>query len=102
MGAQWVIGRGLRILAGIEGSDRVEIAREAVVRLTDTSARLELAKAHGTLAEALAGEGSGAEAQREWSAAAELAARCGAAGLARVAAEAADGSGVRTAPHAER
>src|SRR5581483_5291016 len=41
VGAAWVLGRGLRILAELPGPDRVDIAREAVTALSETSARLE-------------------------------------------------------------
>jgi tetratricopeptide (TPR) repeat protein len=90
IGARWVIGRALRIVAEVGGSGAVELAREAVVQLAPTSARLELAKARTELGNALAQEGSIDEARQEWGAAAELAQQCGAAGLARFAAEAAN------------
>jgi DNA-binding SARP family transcriptional activator/tetratricopeptide (TPR) repeat protein len=98
VGSEWVIGRGLRILAEIDGPDREELAREAVRRLTGTSARLELAKAQMALGVALAARGSLDDARSHWAAAAELAQICGAAGLARVAAEAASSSGVAATP----
>ena len=41
IGATWVVGRGLRVLAGLPGPDRVEIGRQAVAHLGDSSARLE-------------------------------------------------------------
>jgi tetratricopeptide (TPR) repeat protein len=95
LGAPWVIGRALRILAPLEGPARLQVAREAVHALERTSARLELAKARATLAAALADEGRADEAQAQWTAAADLARACGAEGLARLAAEAASG---RVAP----
>ena len=98
VGSAWVIGRGLRVLADLEGPDRIDVAREAVVRLTETSARLELAKARMALADALAAAGMSAEAQREWGSAANLAGTCGAAGLAQRAAQAAGGGQVAMAP----
>jgi tetratricopeptide (TPR) repeat protein len=98
VGAEWVIGRGLRILAEIDGPDRVELAREAVTRLTGTSARLELAKAQMALADAMAAGGGVDDARSHWAAAAELAQICGAAELARVAAEAARSSRVAATP----
>ena len=98
VGAEWVIGRGLRILAEIDGPDRVELAREAVTRLTGTSARLELAKAQTALAGALAAGGAVDDARSHRAAAAELAQICGATGLARVAAEAASSSRVAATP----
>ena len=91
MGATWVIGRGLRILAELPGPDGCRSAREAVDALTESSARLEAAKARATLGDALAEAGAAEEARAEWAAAAELAEACGAAGLARRAAEAAAG-----------
>jgi DNA-binding SARP family transcriptional activator/tetratricopeptide (TPR) repeat protein len=92
VGARWVIGRGLRLLAELDGScpvsDRIELARDAVAHLGETSARLELAKAHAALAGALAADGAGEAACSEWSRAAELAEACGAHGLAQRAARA--------------
>ena len=93
---------GLRILAEIEGPDRVEHAREAVTRLTGTSARLELAKAQLALADALARGGAVNEARSQWASAAKLAQICGAAGLARFAAEAANSSQVAPTPRTRR
>ena len=50
VGAPWVIGRGLRILAEVdEGDDAARAACEAVALLEGTSARLELAKAQAVL-----------------------------------------------------
>ena len=95
--AQWVVGRGLRILAELPGADRVDVARDAVARLSETSARLELAKAHAALADALA-EADLGEARSEYAVAAGLARTCGAAGLARRAALAAEGARVTAAP----
>jgi DNA-binding SARP family transcriptional activator/tetratricopeptide (TPR) repeat protein len=99
VGAAWVIGRGLRLLAELGGQDRLDVAREAVARLAETSAHLELAKARATLADALTAAGQDEEARGEWQAAAELAQQCGAVALAHRAAEAVGGSGVATAPH---
>jgi hypothetical protein len=98
VGAAWVIGRGLRLLAELPGPDRVQVARDAVARLTGSSARLEAAKARATLADALAEAGSVGEARAEWAAAAELAQACGAAGLARRAAQAAGGERAAATP----
>ncbi len=98
VGSEWVIGRGLRVLAELDGPDRVDVAREAVTRLTGTSARLELAKARAALADALAAAGLDAQARQEWSLAADLARACGAAGLARRAAGAAGGARVAATP----
>jgi tetratricopeptide (TPR) repeat protein len=93
VGAPWVIGRGLRIFAEVEeGTAAVQAAREAVALLKGSSARLELAKAHATLAGALADAGDGEGAAREWNKAAELADACGAGALARQAARALDGT----------
>jgi tetratricopeptide (TPR) repeat protein len=83
IGATWVIGRGLRILADLPGDDRLQIARDAVAALTDSSARLEAAKARATLADALAEVGLMEEARAELAAAAVLAETAGAAGLVR-------------------
>ena len=102
VGATWVIGRGLRVLAELPGSDRVEIAREAVAHLGESSARLELAKARATLGGALAETGSGDQARTEWSAAAELAQACGAAELARRAAEARAATRAAATPRARQ
>jgi DNA-binding SARP family transcriptional activator len=79
IGAPWVIGRGLRLLAEIEGADGVEHAREAVAHLAGGPARLELAKAHLALAAALRDAGEAASERRMGLA---LAAACGARGLA--------------------
>ncbi|MFL5862738.1 MAG: ATP-binding protein [Solirubrobacteraceae bacterium] len=98
VGATWVIGRGLRILAELPGPDRVQVARDAVSGLTESSARLEAAKARATLGDALAEAGFDGEARAEWAAAAELAAACGAAGLARRAAQAAGGERAAATP----
>jgi DNA-binding SARP family transcriptional activator len=87
VGAAWVVGRSIRILAELGGPDRVPLAREAVSHLEQTSARLELAKAHLALGLALAEEGLESEAFPELEAAANLARTCGAAGLARLATE---------------
>jgi hypothetical protein len=84
--APWVIGRALRILAELGGPDRVELARDAVAQLGETSARLELAKAHAALAVALAAAGDQTAARVEWTRTAELAAECGAVGLGQRAA----------------
>jgi DNA-binding SARP family transcriptional activator/tetratricopeptide (TPR) repeat protein len=94
VGARWVIGRGLRILAELPGPNRLEVARDAVASLTESSARLEAAKARATLGDALSEAGLIEEARAEWAAAAQLAHACGAAGLARRAAEAAGGERV--------
>jgi DNA-binding SARP family transcriptional activator len=51
VGAPWVVGRSLRLLAEMDGPDALESAREAVALLTGSSARLELAKAERVLAE---------------------------------------------------
>jgi DNA-binding SARP family transcriptional activator len=85
VGAPWVIGRGLRILAELEGPDRVRLAREAVARLEETSARLELAKAQKALGDALLAAGDETGACAAWAAAAQQAHECGAAGLAGAA-----------------
>ncbi len=93
VGAPWVIGRGLRLLAEVESdAQRVELAREAVALLRETSARLELAKAQLTLASALSAAGNEADARAAWSHAHELALACGAAALAGEAARALDES----------
>jgi hypothetical protein len=102
VGARWVVGRGLRILAALPGPDRVEAGREAVAQLGESSARLELAKAHATLGDALAQDGADAEARAEWGAAAELAQAWGAAQRARHAAEAAAGARAAATPQARR
>jgi tetratricopeptide (TPR) repeat protein len=102
VGATWVIGRGLRVLAELPGPDRVETAREAVAHLGESSARLELAKARATLGDALAEAGAEAEARAEWTIAAELAHACGAAELARRATEAAAGTRATATPRARR
>jgi hypothetical protein len=50
VGAPWVVGRSLRILAEVQQGDAaVRAAREAVELLEGTSARLELAKARAVL-----------------------------------------------------
>jgi hypothetical protein len=72
-GAPWVVGRGLRLLGALVGD--TALLREAVALLDGTSARLERAKAHAALGDALADE-------RAWRAALELAERCAAEGLA--------------------
>ena len=102
VGATWVVGRGLRILAALPGPDRVDMGREAVAQLGASSARLELAKAHATLGDALAQAGDGAEACAEWSAAAALAQACGAAQLARHATQAVAGTRAAAAPQARQ
>jgi tetratricopeptide (TPR) repeat protein len=102
VGATWVIGRGLRICAELPGPDRVELGREAVAHLGESSARLELAKARAALGDALAHSGSVTEARVEWQAAAELAQACGAAELARRAAEAAAGTRATATPPARQ
>ena len=91
LGAPWVIGRALRILAELGGPDQLQVARGAVMELERASARLELAKARGALAQALANEQAADEARVQWTAAAELAGACGAEGLAALANEAASG-----------
>jgi hypothetical protein len=89
IGAPWVIGRGLRILAEVEEPPlRAALAREAIGLLTRTSARLELAKAHGVLAGALASDGDAEGAAAAWTHVRGLAEVCGADGLAREAARA--------------
>ncbi len=91
VGAPWVIGRGLRLLAELESdARRLELAREAVARLRETSARLELAKAQMILAGALSAAGNEADARAAWSHAHELALACGAASLAGEAARTLD------------
>ena len=93
VGAPWVIGRSLRLLAELEtDARRVELAREAVALLGETSARLELAKAQMALATALSAAGNEADARAAWSHAHELALACGAAALAGEAARALDDS----------
>ena len=93
VGAPWVIGRGLRLLAELESdARRLELAREAVARLGETSARLELAKAQMLLAGALSAAGNEADARAAWSHAHELALACGAASLAGEAARSLDAS----------
>jgi tetratricopeptide (TPR) repeat protein len=72
-GAPWVVGRGLRLLGELEGE--VAPLREAVALLDGTSARLERAKAHAALGDALADASA-------WRTALQLAERCGADGLA--------------------
>ena len=83
IGAPWVVGRGLRILAELGGPDRLDAAQEAVAQLTGSSAQLELAKAQIALGEALAAAGERSLARESLTAAAELSERCGAHGLAR-------------------
>jgi tetratricopeptide (TPR) repeat protein len=91
IGAPWVIGRGLRILAEVEEPPaRVPLARDAVACLEDTSARLELAKALAVLAAALSEDGERAAARDAWGRSRELALECGAARLADRAARALD------------
>jgi tetratricopeptide (TPR) repeat protein len=91
VGAPWVVGRGLRLLAEVEGADGVTHAREAIARLTHASARLELAKAHIALGGALSAGGAWDEAREALLSGAVLAAACGARGTAAQAREAADG-----------
>ena len=83
IGAPWVVGRALRILAELRGPDRLQAAQEAVAQLTGSSARLELAKAQIALGEALAAADEHSRAAETLAAAAELSERCGAHGLAR-------------------
>jgi hypothetical protein len=64
------------------------VAREAVMHLADTSARLELAKAQLALGDGLAAGGFAQAARREWATAAGLAGASGAAALERRATEA--------------
>jgi tetratricopeptide (TPR) repeat protein len=90
VGAPWVVGRGLRILAELNGRDRLETARAAVAELEETSARLELTKACMALAAAQAARGDEADARAAWARAHELADACGADGLAQNAARALD------------
>jgi tetratricopeptide (TPR) repeat protein len=71
--APWVVGRALRLLGELTGD--ATVLREGVVLLDGTSARLERAKAHAALGDALSDAGS-------WRTALELAERCGAGGLA--------------------
>lgn len=93
VGAPWVIGRSLRLLAEIEpGAAAVDVAREAVAMLQETSARLELAKGYVTLADALSEAGNEADARAAWTRAHELANGCGAGALADRAARALDAS----------
>jgi tetratricopeptide (TPR) repeat protein len=72
-GAPWVVGRGLRLLGAFAGD--AALLREAVTLLDGTSARLERAKAHAALGDALSDA-------RAWRTALELAERCAADGLA--------------------
>jgi DNA-binding SARP family transcriptional activator len=89
VGAPWVIGRGLRILADLEPPPAgPTLAREAVDLLEGTSARLELAKAYATLARGQQAQGDEQDAGAAWSRAQEIALTCGAVGLARDAARA--------------
>ncbi|HEX8105198.1 MAG TPA: AAA family ATPase, partial [Solirubrobacteraceae bacterium] len=94
VGAPWVVGRGLRLLAELQGADGVASAREAVERLAPTSARLELAKAHAALGDALAAAGTAGEAAAAWRAAADVAGGCGALTLRARVLAAADGASV--------
>jgi len=98
VGARWVVGRGLRILAELPGPDRVPVARDAVADLSESSARLETAKARATLGDALAEAGFAEEARDEWAAATAMAEACGAAGLARRVADAAAGRRATATP----
>jgi DNA-binding SARP family transcriptional activator/tetratricopeptide (TPR) repeat protein len=95
VGAAWVVGRGLRLLAELDGpaSERLAAAREAVTALNGTSARLELAKAQLVLAEALVIDGLAAQAAEPAAEAARLADECGAAGLAQRTAAISAGAG---------
>jgi tetratricopeptide (TPR) repeat protein len=72
-GAPWVVGRALRQLGALTGE--ADALREAVAFLDGTSAKLERAKAHAALGDAL-------NDIRSWRTARELAERCGAGGLA--------------------
>jgi tetratricopeptide (TPR) repeat protein len=91
VGAAWVVGRGLRIVAEVQDPPvRVQLARDAVACLQETSARLELAKALAALAAALSEQGDGAAALDAWGRAREIAVECAAEGLADRAARALD------------
>jgi DNA-binding SARP family transcriptional activator/tetratricopeptide (TPR) repeat protein len=79
--APWVIGRGHRLLAQIGGPDALDHARAAVRLLAQTSARLELAKAHAALGEQLAALGD-ADARGALQRALDGAGWCGADALA--------------------
>jgi hypothetical protein len=81
-GADWVVGRGLRLVGALQGAGGVAHLREAVALLDRGSARLERAKAHAALGDALAaaGDEGGAAASRRT--ARRLAEQCAADGLA--------------------
>jgi tetratricopeptide (TPR) repeat protein len=79
IGAPWLTGRALRRLAALGGPHAVDRAREAIVCLEGTSARLELAHAHAVLADA---SPSPDEAATSRARALDLARTCGADGLA--------------------
>ena len=87
IGAPWVIGRSLRLLAELREAGGLGDAEEAVSLLMGTSARLELAKAQLVLGRAREAVGA-PDAAGPLAAAAEGARQCGAVGLARRAAQA--------------
>jgi tetratricopeptide (TPR) repeat protein len=80
-GAGWVIGRGLRLVAEVDPGRGTEAALEAVAQLSPTSARLELARAHLVLGDALHAQGDRPAASDEWSRAEAAAEACGAGRL---------------------
>lgn len=84
-GAPWLIGRGLRLRAELDGAAGVLALHEAVAFLEHSSARLEHAKAVMALARALAAAGRRDDAATQAGRAREVAAACGADALARAA-----------------
>ncbi len=89
-GASSTVGSAMRVLAGAldaAGSARcVEVFKEAVVLLAASPARLESARAEFGLGRALRRRGQVTTARPHLARAGELAARCGSAGLAQLAA----------------
>jgi tetratricopeptide (TPR) repeat protein len=79
--APWAIGRIHRLLAQIGGPDALRHARRAVALLSQSSARLELAKAQAALGECLAAEGDRDGAAEALTSALEHARWCGADAL---------------------
>ncbi len=79
--AAGVVGRSLRVLAGVDPERRVERLREAVELLERSTARYELALAHAALGTALRLERRPTEARDPLRCALDLAHRCGADGL---------------------
>lgn len=98
-GAPWAVGRALRVLGTLERDEGMQHLREAVEALAGSAARLEHAKALAALGAALRRAREPTQAREPLREALELAAACGADGLAEeVRAElAAAGARPRTA-----